>query len=1498
MTSPLRDMFFGSIEQAQRDRRAQLDYEFREGEALRKGQERKVVEIEEGKRKLLEDPLALDKAVSEVAVPWSLGTDKPKYAKFASSVEAVEAAKRGDDPTRGAGFKMRDMAKQVLANPEFRGRSAGELLGAVSEGVMREAGEDGEPLLSKAYRAKRTNDSSFFASGTQELPGYRDWLKDAQTQEAVEWEREGIMASGKEVLSAAAVGAGVGAVFSGGFGAPLGALIGGAAGVVGEMLAAPVRKTLQKSEWYKGQMVSDSWVDKAQGLATAYAPDLLLGGIVQSGIETITKKATTAALRGAQYTVDRKGMVDNIFDQSDMAISPWRRGTKGDGGLGGFFRESTTTPPPGGSGGGGVGEFIHEAEATVISGRSAIAAPTAKKMLEYTDGLKKLTTSTSSYTPLQALDVLLQGAKSPEEVAKIAPIVNIVRKATKTLPKAAEKEVSPGRALLELKSDEAVERALMHPDGPAAGAMKVLDDEKAMVYLVDDVGRAEAMKKSSFEFNRKLSIAEKKNSDLMPQKMRYDGYDEWLDSIGKGKSLNTPEDELIGKAVLDDFIKTPEEALGKIGAFDSPVEDLGKRLPRLDKSDSVRRVIPRQQIEAEVKRLSKGAFSELEAESSGVWLPSKVLEAFDDNDVNLSVGIIKAIMKSEGLPAAAAAEKAKALLAKHIKKNPTFWENEKKMSQVVTGMAAFGVGLGAFGAFDSDKAEAGILSAFLGAGGKGITKEMRYGAMKSLLDKGLISKVVTSETEMSGEFFQRGMKEGMTETIGTFKSGISSVGKGLQFGVMSPYQAFEAALKGGAGKMINPAVRLASFVAAGGRNTQNATQVVRNIFAENGIETARKQVQKAMEPVADLMVNSSKYDVVKARIEQLNKRIPNLEKKVAGERGGSRKGKAYAVDLTNHKEAMQKLIQEEISLRGSTETFHTAWTPIAQDLAQQHASVRVSLALDDTADFVKYPWLKDMLTWEDKVAAGKTRKLLDQYKVRLKERKVHTIKDGYFPHIPHPLVSDTMYARMAENEGLPGVAFAKFYSRTPNSRPMMPDAMTSMEYYLRDVEKRIQFRDFWKGPEGWKNVMLSPAVKANFGLSKAFQNLYEGTKPQADTFSNKLADGYTQFEVFKRLFLNPSAGLKHLVKVTADIASVGPGNFATAVGPALRHVGREGLQRMPEVTKKILRGLGVDMKKFESRLADDFTNSIVASSATQSYVLDMGMENQDALFNSASQLWKKTLNVGSSWISLAEFFDRSVSVQSGLTMALKKGMTVDQSLYGAYDLILKNNFLGREFNPKLLNNPKFRALMMFQATPFKIFERRLVMAQKTKESVTGLSKEMRKVIKDRGIGGVIADLKNMRKTMYDAEGNVKSNLFADTIMQDTDFFGTPIFQQTFRDAATIAAATYAGHSAGLSLYHHFFHIPYLSTQSEDASLAFSPGVNAVLDGYKTYLAKEDEADFLGTEIVRKWLGPNGPIPDIARKIVRLSEHDIPDVYQKGGPNEHLKFLFSVPGYEK
>jgi hypothetical protein len=272
---------------------------------------------------------------------------------------------------------------------------------------------------------------------------------------------------------------------------------------------------------------------------------------------------------------------------------------------------------------------------------------------------------------------------------------------------------------------------------------------------------------------------------------------------------------------------------------------------------------------------------------------------------------------------------------------------------------------------------------------------------------------------------------------------------------------------------------------------------------------------------------------------------------------------------------------------------------------------------------------------------------------------------------------------------------------------------------------------------------------------------------------------------------------------------------------------------------------------------------------------------------------EKVNNIGTVGINVIEIGDRGISLEAGLRMAAKKGMTAEQAMYGVLDTILKNNFLGREFTPHWLNNPKTRAAMLFQATPYKILERRLVNAIRAEKPVEKMGKAVWKATKSpEGRQELMQQLKDLKRYVFEGESELKNNLYIDTLRSEVDFFGTTATRQFMRDLITLGAAGYGLSQVGLNMWHHFFHLPFIkaSNTGPEMSLALSPALDTITQASYIWDRSVEENESFSTLMIRRWLGPTGPFPDMIWKVNRLSNNDIPEVYR----DSKFRYLFSIP----
>jgi len=886
----------------------------------------------------------------------------------------------------------------------------------------------------------------------------------------------------------------------------------------------------------------------------------------------------------------------------------------------------------------------------------------------------------------------------------------------------------------------------------------------------------------------------------------------------------------------------------KITSMDATAADLTRRLSRLSKANQAKTPEELLKLEQGLNKVWKNQFG-----------PNENLPPFlkMQTPTAAPTGIVR---DPNGLPMYLKRQIPAMDIADHARKNN------------VLAFKTFGIGAGtilAFTAMPSDDAEAGML----GAAAEGLLKSGLVAKMvkegQMILKPENIQSCIKFSEETAGEFFAKNARKFINKKAVT----------NMMYNKMSPGQVFNTVMNQAKGFMINPAVLKASNFAAEMTNVDNASRVLLTILERGGIKSEYRKIDKAVKPLLDLASKEFEYNWRVANARTIEGDAKKLLARFA-------KGKVSSVEdelgvmqaeLTKNK----KIIDE---LKPSVNKYYTQHDEIMRELAKDSSSVRVSLMLDGTD---KYPWLNTMVTPDDKAAASRLRQLLDTYKSRYKARGIPVIEKDYFPHKLHPDILKRMSS--IDDMRLDAHAFAKFYQRTnKNSRPLLPDIAETMRYYIKDSEARIQNFDFWEAG-GWKDVMYSDLVQNNEGLREGFKALYNGTNPVVWGMGNKLAAHYANFEVWKRLFLSPSASFKHGLKVFATIAATSPEQILPAVAASSKMLMRKALD-IPYIGKGLAE-LGIK-RAGQTKLVDDMFKSMIHSRNLRGLIVDSSMEIPEATWKGIQRTTRNVQDAGSVFLNTAELFDRGVSVTAALGMAAKRGMTPEQSAYGVYSYILNNNFLSKGFNPQWLNNPKLRALFMFSSTVYKIMERRAVMAARTGRTFKGVYNGIKHEVNAGNASDVLKQLRDVRTWLKTGEQEIKANLFIDALNSETDFFGTPIAHQFIKDMAIAGGLTYGGAvSADMALQHHFFHIPFLDTRDYHATLSLNPAIQA---GLRTWGQRESNDDeFIFTQFMQNWLGSNSVVPITFNKFHRLQTDDIPDIY---GDDQlsYLRYFLAIP----
>jgi hypothetical protein len=452
---------------------------------------------------------------------------------------------------------------------------------------------------------------------------------------------------------------------------------------------------------------------------------------------------------------------------------------------------------------------------------------------------------------------------------------------------------------------------------------------------------------------------------------------------------------------------------------------------------------------------------------------------------------------------------------------------------------------------------------------------------------------------------------------------------------------------------------------------------------------------------------------------------------------------------------------------------------------------------------------------------------------------------------------------------------------------MVPDVMRNLAEYIPDAERRINISNFWKvGKDGgWDAVAKNPVIKSNRVWSDYFERLKAAHNPAPDTAMNRLADRYASLETLRLLAFLPSAPFKHLFKNEGTWATLG-------FTHSMQHVPDAFMTASRLAVNNSIDRLGLSTNKISKGAMDDFVNSTVRQRNLINPLSDI--ERHEGVVSAVDKWIDNVTSTGSVGIQAVESFDRVHTILSAFDMSVKKGMTAEQAMSGIYSTILKNNFLGGALNPQWMHNPKIRALALFQNTPFKILERRVIAATKTYEDV----KTSFGIIRKQDLNTTLQDLQNIKMSVFEGQNELKKSMIFEALTANKDSFGNSISAQFVREWMIAGAVTMGGTAIGLDLGKHSFHLPFLKGESEMA-FATSPVVDAT---WKTVHGKgsgentpTDDKEFFPTRFYKNWLGSSGGAqPLVLHKMRRITNDDIPEVYK----GSKLSYLFSVPKHDE
>ena len=693
-----------------------------------------------------------------------------------------------------------------------------------------------------------------------------------------------------------------------------------------------------------------------------------------------------------------------------------------------------------------------------------------------------------------------------------------------------------------------------------------------------------------------------------------------------------------------------------------------------------------------------------------------------------------------------------------------------------------------------------------------------------------------------------------------------------------------------------PTVQYAALDTSIRNNIKHTSKIFTQIMDKWGIKAEAENVAKRMEPFRakfdEAMYERSVHQVYardyKISLAKMYKDLGRLNKKK--DIILSKDKKALNTEKINDQiaaielfEARQAGIQKRVTDTDIMFKEYTReWEITTKALAKDYPSTRVYLASGDYNNLARYPWLKSMMTKNELSAVNDLKVFNEHYGLRLLEggHKVITTR----PFI-HQAIHPNTNLKNVENklQKTYGAAFkqspamTKFHSRNTEKLPMMPEIGYAMQKYIPDAELRLGSSHFWYGPKGdgvggWSTFANSNVVQGIDGLRGFFDNFKKAMLPIEKSGIDKFAERAYAFEVMRLLSFSASVPFKHSMKLIGD----------------LRVFGKDGILAVPEASRTYYRNLGrkaglnlpkgqydeaVDQWTNTGNMVNTLTDMNVTTSTTDEIF-------SPQLFKRIGQYYDKGISkvnqVGGAPTAFIEGFDRSLSVIASLKMAAKQGMSADHAMYATFDTILRTNFLSGAMNPRWLRDPKIRFFLMFQGTPFKLVEQKLITVAGAARNISGAGKEL---------------YKQMMRDVVEGEQRFQGSLIMEALTKEKDIFGTSITRQFMRQAVATGVALGAGAGVlGIDLTDHFLHLPFAKMKpSSDAPVPQSSPIPTAV--YKTLMNRgEEDADPWLTSFYNEWFSRKGPWPINFLKAARLTRGDIPEIYEQS----RLKYLFATP----
>jgi hypothetical protein len=647
--------------------------------------------------------------------------------------------------------------------------------------------------------------------------------------------------------------------------------------------------------------------------------------------------------------------------------------------------------------------------------------------------------------------------------------------------------------------------------------------------------------------------------------------------------------------------------------------------------------------------------------------------------------------------------------------------------------------------------------------------------------------------------------------------------------------------------------------------TEASKIAVSNIL--KGIESSGPEIRALYKPVVE------RFQVPLREVSDLNNQLDLYNRILSGKYKNSEGG---TVDrLSREVRRGSKLDEEDLAmiadftakrghvqerLNSYTDTlkeYNTVLDGLDRDVARQFPSARIFFAANNSGMDAADPWVKQFLNHNEELAAAKIKNMLGQYSERAVNSGMDVITSKDFMHyVAHPDTNFKLLQGITNDLDSTvghGIDMAAFHRRGFSTRPMMPDIHYAMDRYIPDANMRIEMASFWKE---WRPFLAQAKAAGNIGAVDYLESVAKGFSP-TDQFGslNRLAATAQMFEAARLISLSPSVGFKHGMKVMANIALSGFGNAF------------ENLPKAAPIWKDLK--LAELLDRAPANMRADLAKAHIGAQNLYLTISDMLPQTQARnKFEEGLMWWNDKTNF---IVNNVEKADRAFSFASAVSMAAKQGMTPAQASYLVYDTILKANFLSGVHNPSWLRDPKTRLLFLFQGTPYKIFEQRMITAVKGGGAIADATKEL---------------MRQLKGDIETGARNFQLGLIKDALLAPKDLNGKSYAGQLMRTVLTAAAVVGAGKElAGVNLGAQVFHVPFTRTTETNVGLAMNPAMGAA---YSTLMSTDDSTNAV-VEFFSKWLG-SGVLPASVYKAARLSKDDIPEIYK----NSKFQYFFGIP----